>query len=305
MTNVETDHAKDPLKGDIDSPNSEQSGSVGSLVLVATPIGNLGDISHRAVEVLAHADLICCEDTRHTGKLLKLLGVVPRRLLSLHEHNETERTAGIVDRIIQGELVALVSDAGTPVISDPGGRLVAHAAAAGCVVSTVPGPSAAIAALSISGLPAERFIFLGFLSRKGRRREEQIAVIAASEMTTVFYESPLRVHETLEELRRPCGDDRSIAIIRELTKLHEEVWRGTIAEALDRANAVRRGEFVVVVGPATAAPQGLKGDIAEKLDRLIAAGLSRRDAASALAILLEVPHRVAYESTLGTEPKAK
>jgi len=305
MTNVESDRSEGPLKGRLEDSAPEQSGSAGSLVLVATPIGNLGDISRRAIEALTRADLVCCEDTRHTGKMLKMLGIVPRRLLSLYEHNEAERTAEIVDRIVRGELVALVSDAGTPVISDPGERVVANVAAAGLVVSTIPGPSAGVAALSISGLPAERFAFLGFLPRKGREREAQLSAIATSEMTSILYESPLRMQDTLEVLHRSCGGDRSVAIIRELTKLHEEVWRGTLAEAVARVDVERRGEHVIVVAPAKAQQEGPKDDFAEKLGRLIEAGLSRRDAANALEILLEVPHRVAYQSALGVEPTAK
>ena len=305
MTKVGSVRSVDPLTSDAQEPAGEHNGSTGSLVLVATPIGNLGDISRRAIETLSHADLVCCEDTRHTGQLLKKLGIEPKRLLSLHEHNEAERAAEIVDRIIRGDLVALVSDAGTPVISDPGERLVASVVAAGLVVSTIPGPSAAIAALSISGLPAERFAFVGFLPRKGRGREAQLDVIATSEVTSILYESPLRVRETLEVLRESCGSDRNIAIVRELTKLHEEVWRGTLAESVARVDVERRGEHVIVVGPAKARLAGSKEDFIERLGRLIEAGLSRRDAASALEILLEVPHRVAYQAALGAEPTAK
>lgn len=305
MTHGGSDLSVDPLASDTEEPAQAQTGSTGSLVLVATPIGNLGDISRRAIETLGRADLVCCEDTRHTGQLLKKLGIGPKRLLSLHEHNEAARADEIVDRIVRGELVALVSDAGTPVISDPGERLVARVVAAGLLVSTTPGPSAAIAALSIAGLPAERFVFVGFLPRKGRSREVQLEAIATSEMTSILYESPLRVQETLEALIGSCDADRNIAIIRELTKLHEEVWRGTLAEALARVGAERRGEHVIVVGPAKPQPTRSMEDFTEKLGRLVGAGLSRRDAASALEILLEIPHRVAYQSALSVEPTMK
>ncbi len=305
MTDWEPDRSEDPLRSETAEREFEPSGPAGSLVLVATPIGNLGDISRRAIEILSRADVVCCEDTRHTGTLLKLLGIVPKRLISLHEHNEVGRSAEIVDRIARGELVALVSDAGTPVISDPGERLVASVVAAGLVVSTIPGPSAAIAALSISGLPAERFAFLGFLPRKGRGREVLLEAVANSQMTSILYESPLRVPETLEALRTSCGPDRSVAVVRELTKLHEEVWRGTLAEAVARVGVERRGEHVIVVSPAASSPQRPNVDLAERLGRLVAAGLSRRDAASALEILLEVPHRVAYQAALGVESSVK
>ena len=305
MSDVGSDRSVDPSVGDTEDPLRKQSGPTGALVLVATPIGNLGDISQRAIETLRHADLVCCEDTRHTGQLLKKLGIESKRLLSLHEHNEVGRVEGIIDRIVRGELVALVSDAGTPVISDPGERLVASVVAAGLVVSTIPGPSAAIAALSISGLPAERFAFVGFLPRKGRSRDAQLDRIATSATTSILYESPLRVQETLEVLLGSCGLDRNIAIIRELTKLHEEVWRGTLAEAVARVDVERRGEHVIVVGPAKAQPTGSTEDFTAKLGRLIEAGLSIRDAVSALEILLEVPHRVAYKSALGVEPTSK
>lgn len=305
MTKLGSDRSLVPKAGALEDQALGQRVSTGSLVLVATPIGNLGDISRRAIETLNRADLVCCEDTRHTGQLLKMLGIEPKRLLSLHEHNETARAEQIVARIAQGDLVALVSDAGTPVISDPGERLVARVAASGLLVSTIPGPSAAVAALSIAGLPAQRFVFEGFIPRKGRSREELLNVIAKSEVTSIIYESPLRVRETLDSLLEFCGADRNIAIIRELTKLHEEVWRGTLAEASGRVDAERRGEHVIIVGPAQPQVTATAADLSEKLERLIEAGLSRRDAAIALEILLEVPHRVAYQSALSVVSTAK
>lgn len=305
MTRDAGDPSLYPPEPDPSEAAHSQERPSGSLVLVATPIGNLGDISRRAIEILSRADVVCCEDTRHTGLLLKRLGIESKRLLSLHQHNEAERASEIVDRIGRGELVVLVSDAGTPVVSDPGERLVARVASADLLVSTVPGPSAAIAALSISGLPAEQFTFVGFLPRKGRIREEQIDAIATSRRTSILYESPLRIHETLEALIAPCGDDRSIAIVRELTKLHEEVWRGTLGEALARSSGRCRGEHVLVVGPARSEAPGAEVDLEERLGRLFDAGLSRRDAASALEILLEIPHRIAYQSALRVETTSK
>ncbi|HUY07748.1 MAG TPA: 16S rRNA (cytidine(1402)-2'-O)-methyltransferase [Acidimicrobiales bacterium] len=280
-------------------------GVAGSLVLVATPIGNTGDMSRRAMETLGRADLVCCEDTRHTGQLFKMLGIRPKQLLSLHEHNEARRGDEIVDRIIRGDMVALVSDAGTPLISDPGERLVSRVVAAGLLVSTVPGPSAVVASLSISGLPADRFLFEGFLPRKGRSREMRLRAIAGAGVTSVVYEAPRRVKETLEELLEVCGPDRNIAIVRELTKMHEEVWRGTLGQAVARQDAETRGEHVIVLGAAVSGTAEPIGDATEELGFLLAAGLSRRDAASALEILRGIPHRVAYQLALNVEPKEK
>lgn len=277
----------------------------GSLVLVATPIGNIGDIGSRAIEALRVADLICCEDTRHTGQLLKRLDVSARQLLSLHAHNEAERVEEIIRRVDRGEVVALVSDAGTPLIADPGGHLVARTISAGLRVTTIPGPSAVVAALSISGLPADRFCFEGFLPRQGRARQDRLLAIADSKSTTVIYESPLRVRDTLQDLLVACGPDRLVSVVRELTKLYEEVWRGTLRDATQRLEASDRGEHVVIIAPAPDQTTSSHKDIDSALERLFAAGLSRRDAVSAVEILHEVSHHVAYERALRIETKGK
>ncbi len=273
----------------------------GALVVVATPIGNMGDISSRAIEVLSHAAVICCEDTRHSGRLLKRLNIHARRLLSLHEHNEGERAREIVERIGRGELIALISDAGTPAISDPGAHLVASVIAAGGEVTTVPGPSAVIAALVVSGLPTDRFTFEGFLPRRGGERHRRLQRIAGSEVTTIVYESPVRVRRTLAELEALCGPTRTVVIARELTKLHEELWRGTLGESLAREESVERGEHVLVLGPnpAMVPPEGT--DVIAALQLLKTAGLARRDAVSAVELLLKVRHRVAYQAALDIE----
>ena len=219
------------------------------LVLVATPLGNMTDLSPRAVETLASADVIACEDTRRTGNLLSLAGVAPRRLLAVHEHNEAEMAEEIVAHLRAGATVALVSDAGMPVISDPGARVVRAVVDAGFEVSVVPGPSAAVSAVAVSGLPADRWVFEGFLPRKSRG--PRLAAVAMETRTMVLYEAPHRLVTTLGDLARVCGEDRPVALVRELTKLHEEIWRGSLREALDLcAERAPRGEYVIVVGGA-------------------------------------------------------
>jgi 16S rRNA (cytidine1402-2'-O)-methyltransferase len=276
-----------------------------ALVLVATPIGNIGDISARAIQVLGDADLVCCEDTRHTGQLLKRLGIEVNQLISLNAHNEVQRADDVVARIRNGEMVVLVSDAGSPVISDPGDRLVSRVIDEGLTVTTVPGPTAVIAALCVAGLPAERFRFEGFLPRKGGERRSRLEDIAQSLVTCVIYESPLRVAKTLLDLEEMCGADRRVAVVRELTKMYEETWRGTLGEATARINPTERGEHVIVVGPAAPAVPVQNGQFTQELRGLVAAGLSRRDAASALEILLGVPHRSAYKAALEIESETK
>jgi len=269
----------------------------GRLVLVATPIGNLGDLSPRAVEALAVADVVCCEDSRHSRKLLSHAGVRAARLVAVHEHNEQEQAAKVVGWLNEGKVVAVITDAGLPGISDPGERLVRAAADAGHVVEVVPGPSAAVAGLVVSGLPTERFCFEGFLPRKGAERGCRLAAVAAEERTTVLFEAPHRLAATLAELAEACGPDRPCSLARELTKLHEEVWRGTLGAAARRAvEHAPRGEYVVVVG---GAPPPEVGDnvVAAAVAEARAAGLSARDAAIEVAERLGVPRNRAYAAT--------
>ena len=197
---------------------------------MGTPIGNLGDLSPRAVETLRSADVIYCEDTRHSRKLLSHAGITGVPLRSLHEHNEDDRVAEVLDAVGQGRTVALVSDAGMPGISDPGSRVVAAAAGEGLIVSVVPGPSAADAALVTSGLPTDRYCFEGFLPRSGRERRERLEALARERRTSVVFEAPGRVAGTLAELAEVCGEDRPVAVARELTKVHEEIWRGPLGQ---------------------------------------------------------------------------
>lgn len=219
-----------------------------SLHVVSTPIGNLGDITHRAVETLRSADVILAEDTRRTSILLRHHGITDARMVSAHEHNEGARRATVVEMLREGKTVALVSDAGTPLLSDPGARLVRAALDAGFEVVPIPGPSALLAALVASGLPADRFLFFGFIPRKGGPRADLLREIAELRYTAVLFESPHRTPELLRDLRDAAGGERRVAVARELTKLHEEFFRGTLDEAVERFEGVEvRGEIVVVV----------------------------------------------------------
>ena len=273
----------------------------GHLVLVATPIGNLGDLSPRAVEVLASADLVACEDTRRTGRLLAAAGVTARALVAVHDHNEARQVGTVLARLRAGEVVAVVTDAGMPGISDPGERLVRAAAQSGFEVRVVPGPSAAVSGLVASGLPTGRFVFEGFLPRKGSGRTRRLAALAAEERTLVLYEAPHRLARTVADLADALGGGRRVAIARELTKLHEEVWRGTLAEAVAHCAEVEaRGEHVLVVEGAPE-PEGVGDEeIRSALDERLAAGTSRRDAVAEVASGLGVARRRVYDLALDT-----
>ena len=269
----------------------------GALILVATPIGNLGDLSPRAVEVLRSADVIAAEDTRRTRGLLTHAGVPGgARLVSVHEHNERTRAAELVERIRAGDRVAFVTDAGTPGISDPGERLVRVCVEAGLRVEAVPGPSAVLAALVVSGLPTARFVMEGFLPRSGRDRTERLALVAAEPRTTVLYEAPNRVAATLADLTVACGGDRRVVIARELTKRFEEVWRGSLTDAVIHvAETEPRGEHVLVLAGAPAAAAPDDAAVRDAVARLLADGVSARDAAAEVAATLGVPKRRAYD----------
>ncbi|MGH8982094.1 MAG: 16S rRNA (cytidine(1402)-2'-O)-methyltransferase, partial [Acidimicrobiales bacterium] len=239
---------RDPPGG---APTTGGAPPPGTLVLVATPIGNLGDLTRRAIDVLAAVDIVCCEDTRRTRALLSAAGVPGAgRLRSLHARNEAARVPGLLDALAAGRTVAVVSDAGTPAVSDPGARLVSAAIGAGVAVTVVPGASSVLAALVVSGLPTDRFCVEGFLPRKGSARRARLESIISDERTAVVLEAPGRLAATLAELAA-LAPQRAIAVCRELTKLHEEVWRGTAAGA-EREFAARavRGEVVVVIGGA-------------------------------------------------------
>lgn len=268
----------------------------GALVIVATPIGNLGDLSPRAVDALASADAIACEDTRRTRKLLTHAGVKAPPLLTVNDHSEARQVRAVLGRLERGERVAVVTDAGTPGISDPGERLVAAATAAGYGVEVVPGASAAIAALVVSGLPTGRFAFEGFLPRKGSGRAERVEVLRGERRTTILYEAPHRVRQTVAELADALGSLRRVTIVRELTKLHEEVWRGTLGGAVDHlAEREPRGEYVLVLGGAAAPPEPSTDDVTDALRARLAAGDDKKTATAAVAKELRVPKRTVYE----------
>lgn len=277
----------------------------GSLVLVATPIGNLGDISFRATETLRTADVIACEDTRHTRKLLNHLEIRSVPVMAVHEHNEVGAAAELVDRIANGETVALVTDAGMPAISDPGERVVAAVAAAGLRVSVIPGPSAVPAALAISGLPTERFCFEGFLPRKASDRKERMAALVTEARTSVLYEAPHRLGSTVRDLCSACGESRRVVLVRELTKLYEEVWRGTLGELSHRLEAQTvKGECVLVLdgAPLLSTVEVTDDEIIAALKAELAQGASRRDAAATVTERYSQPKRRIYD--LATQVKS-
>ena len=268
----------------------------GRVVVVGTPIGNLGDLSPRAVAALEGADVVACEDTRRSGRLLQHAGIPGKRLVRLDDHTEAAVTADLVARAAAGDRVALVSDAGLPGLSDPGAVLVAAAWSAGVAVEVVPGPFAAAVGLVGSGMlePSGRFCFEGFLPRKGPARRTRIAALVGEERTTVLYEAPHRLRSTMEDLRDALGADRGVALCRELTKLHEETWRGSLGDAVARCAEVEpRGEFVVVLAGAEPPPDVTDDELRRALERELETGASRRDAAATVAARFDVaPNRV-------------
>ena len=272
----------------------------GILYLVPTPIGNLGDISTRCRETLEAADFIAAEDTRVSLKLLNHLGI-KKSLVSYYEHNKSFKGDKIVERILAGETCALVSDAGSPAISDPGEDLVKQCAAAGITVCAIPGPCAAITALSISGQATGRFCFEGFLSTAKKSRKEHLESLKNEQRTMIFYEAPHKLVTTLEDLSDAFGSERPISLCRELTKLHEEVVRTTLGEAVAKyTEAPPKGEFVLVVAGAPAVEKEAASEdaIAARLHQLIAQGLSRKDAVKQTAKELDLPKNVVYDIAL-------
>lgn len=279
---------------------AERAPTGGRLVLVATPIGNLGDLSARAADALRHAALICCEDTRRTGRLLQHAGIAGARLAVCNEHTEAARIPEVLAVLGDGADVAVVSDAGTPGVSDPGERLVRAVLDAGYEVTAVPGPAAAVTALVVSGLPTARFVFEGFLPRTGRSRAERLAELSTERRTIVLYEAPTRVERTIADLAAALGADRGACVARELTKLHETIVRGTLG---DIELGQPRGEYVLVVEGARAVGATPDDDaVRAALRGELAAGASRRDAAAAVARRLGVARRVAYDLAVA-EPR--
>jgi 16S rRNA (cytidine1402-2'-O)-methyltransferase len=287
--------------------NVNESVTAGQLVLVATPLGNLGDLSRRALELFASADVIYCEDTRHSRVLFSAHDIPSGgRLQSLHEHNEVAQSAHIVERVRSGELVVLISDAGTPGISDPGSRVVAAVARAGLIVTTAPGPSAVIAALTISGLSTERFVMEGFLPRKASERASIYEQWAAEERTIVFYESPQRIKNVLNELAA-LGPQRRVVVAREITKLHEEVLRGTLQEVvamLEPRDVL--GEIVVVLDGVKREPVAIDESVVlAAIAEQIESGVTTRDAVDYVAEVLGVPRRDVYQLALNARKDTK
>jgi 16S rRNA (cytidine1402-2'-O)-methyltransferase len=271
----------------------------GRLYVVSTPIGNLGDFSFRAVEVLQSVSLILAEDTRHSRPLLDRYGITTK-VMSHHEHNEARTTAQFVERLQAGENIALISDAGTPLLSDPGLRLAAAAVHAGITIVPVPGASALLAAVVASGLPAEPFTFFGFLPRKGRERSDLLDEIASSRHTAVLYEAPGRVADSLRELVGRGAGDRQAVVARELTKLHEEIRRGTLESLCAYySESPPRGEVVILIaGAPLAAPD--ESVLRESARALRARGLTVRDVAAELA-RQGAPRNLAYRVARETD----
>lgn len=276
----------------------------GILYLVPTPIGNLGDISIRCRETLEQADFIAAEDTRVTLKLLNHLGI-KKSLISYFEHNKASKGDMIVERILNGETCALVSDAGSPAISDPGEELVKQCAAAGITVCAIPGPCAVITALSISGQSTGRFCFEGFLSMSKKSRRDHLESLVDEQRTMIFYEAPHKLVNTLEDMAAVFGADRPISLCRELTKLHEEVVRTTLGEAIEKYTALPpKGEFVLVVAgaPAKEKETFTADDAAVRVRQLMDSGMSRKDAIKQTAAELNLPKNVVYEAALQENP---
>jgi 16S rRNA (cytidine1402-2'-O)-methyltransferase len=276
--------------------------SMGRFVVVGTPIGNLDDISSRAVKALAAADVVYCEDTRRARKLFSALSITAPRLVRLDRHNETDIVGAVLGSLQSGATAVLTTDAGMPGISDPGDRIVKAVAEAGYAPEVVPGPSAVTAALALSGLPASQYRFAGFLPRKGRERSVLLEELAATTVTVVLYEAPGRVGRTVADLATACGPDRPFVAARELTKLHEDVWRGTLGEAQAWLSASElRGEWVLMVGGlhARRTIPFSEGSVAEALEAKLAAGADRKAAVAEVAAELSVPKRQVYDIALG------
>ena len=271
-----------------------------ALVVIGTPIGNLGDISERAIKELREADLICCEDTRRTGKLLNLLNINPRPDLEvLNEHTEEKRANGILNRITAGLRVALVTDAGMPGIADPGQYLIKSAIDHEINLEIVPGPTAGIVALVASGLPTSRFVFEGFIPRKGEERQRRIEEIARDDKTTVIFESGKRIERTIQDLLNICGDERKAIIARELTKMHEEIQRGTLRHLQTKMSDIStKGEFVLILSGISEDHYVSDSLLKEELQEIIGSGKSKRDAVKELTSKYQLSKRRVYDLSI-------
>ena len=268
----------------------------GRLVLVGTPIGNLGDLSPRALEALGQAGVVACEDTRRTGRLLSHFGIASPTYIVVNEHTEGDAAERVLGHVQRGDVVVLVSDAGMPGVSDPGEFLVSRAIEAGVTVEVVPGPSAVLHALVASGLTTSRFVFEGFLPRKGSGRALRLREVSEEHRTVVLFEAPHRLEKTLNDLADVCGGERRIVLARELTKLHEEIWRGTVSAAIERCAEVDpRGEYVLVLEGAPPAAEATEEEIREAVELALGRGLSKKDAAAEVAELFAVARNRVYE----------
>ena len=272
------------------------SGS-GILYLIATPIGNLSDITYRAVETLRSLEVLACEDTRRTGRLLKHLGIHVNRLIIANSHTEAHAAAEIVELLKQGINVGLVTDAGMPGISDPGERVASAVIESGEKLTVIPGSSAPVSALVVSGLSADRYVMEGFLPRKGKERSHCLERIAIEESTSVMLESPKRIGATLDELADICGKSRKAVVVRELTKLHEEISRGSLEELSEKFKDGTKGEIVLLVAGASP-PETDDSQILVEIKKAKDQGLSRRDAIDATSGALKIAHNRVYELAL-------
>ena len=272
---------------------------MGTLYVVGTPIGNLEDMTFRAVRILQSVDVIAAEDTRHTGRLLQHFQIKTPQI-SYHEHNRTERLPELLNQLSEGKAIALVTDAGIPGISDPGYELVKACIEAGIQVVPIPGASASLTALSAAGLPTDRFVFEGFLPASGKERQQRLESLAAESRTLIFYESPHRLRVTLKELANCLGKDRNIVVARELTKLYEEFWRGTIEDAIAHYTETQpKGEFTLVVAGARLEMPVLSEDALKvELQQIMAQGVSRSQATRQLAEMTKLPRRRLYQLAL-------
>lgn len=274
----------------------------GTLYLVGTPIGNLEDLSFRAVRILQTVDLIAAEDTRHTGKLLQHFQITTPQI-SYHEHNRQQRRLELLTCLSKGDEIALVTDAGMPGISDPGYELVKACVEAEIPVVPIPGPSAAVTALAAAGLPTDRFVFEGFLPTKSKQRRDRLFALKSENRTLIFYEAPHRLQRTLADLASLLGEDRSIVIARELTKWHEEFWRGTIEQAITLyRNREPKGEFTLVVAGAEVETLVLSEKaLKAELQHLLNQGMTRSQASRQLAQLTSFSRRQIYQLELNKE----
>lgn len=277
------------------------SNSGGRLVLISTPIGNLGDMSPRSLEALSSADSVACEDTRRTGSLFAHFGIAHDPFIVCNEHTEATAGAEILSRINRGEVVALVSDAGTPAVSDPGQRVVQAVIDGGGTVEAIPGPSAALVGLVVSGLATDRFCFDGFLPRKGAERSDRIDEYVAERRTIALFEAPHRVERTVTDLHAVLGDERELVLARELTKTYEEIWRGSLREAVEFVSKREpRGEYVLILGGAPRKLDTVEA-LTAALEKEAADGVSRRDAVETVVALTGAKKRQVYDLALNLD----